>query len=348
MAQKPFGLDIGTHNMKAVWLSEEKNGFMLKSVIAMPTPPKGMISESPLDQEEMSQAIRLMVTSAKITTPYVNIAFPESVVYTRVLEMPLLSDKELASAMLWEAEQHIPVPLETITLDWKILQKPNTPAPGAKMQVLLVGAPSALINKYQKTLSNAGLNIVSIETEIFSVIRVLTYSQNKDASFPNSIIVNIGALSTSLAIIQNGLIVFTYPIPTGGVAIDRALAADFGFSISQAEEYKKKYGISEKEFGGKISKSSEPILLSITAEVKKAQAFYGEKYKDDDPIRQILLTGGTAKLPGIDLFFAENCGVETIIADPWKILLNQELPEEIRNNSSSFTVSIGLAMRDYE
>lgn len=346
MAQKPFGLDIGTHSMKAVWLSEEKNRFMLKSVIATSTPPKGMTSESPLDLQDLSQAIHNMVTSAKITTPYVNIAFPETHVYTRVIEMPLLSDKELASAMFWEAEQHIPVPLETITLDWKVLKKPE--AADSKMQVLLVGAPTALIKKYQKVLSNAGFNIVSIETEILSIIRALTYSANSDFHFPNSIILNIGAISTSLAIIKDGIIIFTYSVPIGGIAIDRALSTDFGFSIQQAEEYKKQYGLSEKEFGGKISKTAQPILMSIVTEAKKAQAFYMEKYKDDTPIQQILITGGTAKLPGIDLFFAQNCSIETITADPWKILINQELPEQIRNNSSSFATSIGLAMRGYE
>lgn len=347
MAQKPFGLDIGTHSMKAVWLSEEKNGFMLKSVIAMPTPLKAMASESPLDLQDLSQAIHNMVTSAKITTSYVNIAFPETHVYTRVIEMPFLSDKELASAMFWEAEQHIPVPLETITLDWKVLKKPET-AKDTTMQVLLAGASTALIKKYQKVLSNAGFNIVTIETEILSVIRALTYSQNADFHFPNSIILNIGAISTSLAIIKDGIIIFTYSVPIGGVAIDRALSTDFGFSIAQAEEYKKQYGLSEKEFGGKISKTSEPILMSIVSEVKKAQAFYMEKYKDDSQLQQILITGGTAKLPGIDLFFAQNCSIETITADPWKILINQELPEEIRSNSSSFATAIGLAMREYE
>lgn len=347
MKQKPFGLDIGTQSMKAVWLSEEKNGFLLKSVITMPTPPKGMVSESPLDQEEMSQAIHNMVASAKISTSYVNIAFPESHVYTKVLELPLLSDKELASAMLWEAEQHVPVPLETITLDWKVLQRPNNPAEGTKMQVLLVAAPTALIKKYEKIISSAGLTLVSAETEILSAIRALTFSSNNYRS-PNSIIVNIGAISTSLAIIKNGAIIFTYSIPTGGIAINRALATDFGLSIAQAEEYKRTYGLAEKEFGGKIGKSSEPILLSIISEIKKAQAFYLDKYKNDDPIQQLILTGGTAKLSGIDLFFAGHSGIETIIGDPWKILLNAELPQEIKANGSSFTVAVGLAMRDYE
>ena len=88
------------------------------------------------------------------------------------------------------------------------------------------------------------------------------------------------------------------------------------------------------------------ILNSLVAEAKKAIAFYSQKYKDDSIIQQILLSGGTARLPGIDLFFAENLGIETVLANPWKILASQVVPQEIVGSSSDFTIAVGLAMRD--
>ena len=53
-------------------------------------------------------------------------------------------------------------------------------------------------------------------------------------------------------------------------------------------------------------------------------------------------------MPGIDLLFVKNCGIETIVGDPWKILVNKEIPEEIKKDGSSYAVAVGLAMRDYE
>ena len=70
-----------------------------------------MMSESPLDEEEMAQAIAKAVKDAGVDTKLLNIALPENQVYTKVLDMPVLSDRELASAIYWEAEQYIPVPL---------------------------------------------------------------------------------------------------------------------------------------------------------------------------------------------------------------------------------------------
>lgn len=348
MADKPFGLDIGATTMKAVWLAEQKDGFLLKASTIVQTPPKGLASESPFDQEEMVKAIKNMANEAKIITPSVNISLPENQVYTKVLDMPVLSEKELASAIYWEAEQQIPVPLTSITLDWKVLKQPKQGETDAKMQVLLVGAPTMLIDKYQKIIEMAGFKINTMETEILSVIRATIHpTKNNTELFPNSLIIHIGAFSTLIAIVKEEVITFTYFVAIGGVAINRAIATDFGFTDQQAEEYKKTYGYSSKVLDGKISKTTEPILNLILTEVKKAIIFYNEKYKDSS-IKQIILSGGTAKMPGIDLFFAQNFGIETMTANPWKILTSQEVAKEIIDNAPDYTIAVGLAMRDYE
>ena len=340
MKNKAFGLDIGDQNIKAVWLSTEQNGYYLNAVSSLPVPSKGMLSESPLDQQEMAQTIHNLLAEANITTKYVNIALPESQVYTRVIEMPVLSDKELLSAIYWEAEQYIPVPLNTITLDYKVLRRPEKPEEGLKMDVLLVGAPTGLIDKYEKVLSLAGLVLTTVETEILSTIRATAVGEN----YPPTLIVSIGSVTTALAIVQNNLVKFTYSIPTGGNALTRAIAASFGFSFQQAEEYKKVYGISPENLGGKIAQAANPVLSLILSEMKKALAFYEEKARDN-PIRQIVLAGGGAKLPGLSAFLTNAVGIESVIANPWKVLVSQEVPKEIVDDASSYTVAVGLAMR---
>lgn len=348
---KTFGLDIGATSIRAVWLSREKNGFQLTSHIVLPTPVKGMLSEAPLDMEEMAGAIKKAVETAKITTKNVNIALAENQVYTKIIEMPLLSDKELALAINWEAEQFIPVPISSVYLVWTVLNpaQKNQKKVSNKTQVLVVGAPSVTINKYQKILAMSGLNIVAIETETLSIVRALAYQKAVGSNFPPSIILNMGSISTGLALVIDKIIAFTYSIPVGGIAMNRAIEADLGLSLLQAEEYKKVYGISRGGPSEKIGKAVEPILNSILSEVKKVMDFYSGKYKEHGPIQQIILSGGTAKLPGIDLFFAEHCGIETVTANPWGVLVNdQTLPQDLRNKAPDYTIAIGLAMREYD
>ncbi|MBI4089398.1 MAG: type IV pilus assembly protein PilM [Candidatus Levybacteria bacterium] len=337
---KSIGLDIGLIKIKAVSLSKQNNGFILDAFQVMSTPSKGMLSESPLDEAEMAQSLKKTVENLKVNSKNVNIALADSQVYTKVIEMPVLSDKELSLAIYWEAERHIPVTLSEITLVWNVLKRPLKSTSEEQMQILMVGAPTTLVNKYQKILQMAGLNLNSIETETLAIVRALVSS-----SLPPTIIVSIGAVNTSLAIIKDGVLVLTYSIQVGGNAISRAIETDFGLTLSQSEEYKKIYGFSKEGVGKQIGKSEEPILATILLEIKKALAFYSQKYKDDSRVQQILLSGETARLPGINLFFAEKLGIETVVVNPWKIITNQKLPAELLSNTTDYTIALGLAMR---
>jgi type IV pilus assembly protein PilM len=343
MKSNAFGLDIGSNSIKVVWVNRENNVLSYATSLSVPTPTQGMQSESPFDQQEMAQVINKLVIDAKITTNNVNIALPENHAYTKVVEMPMLSDKELSSAIYWEAEQYIPVPLDTVTIAWSKLQPLKT-VTEERMQVLLVAAPKDLIKRYQSILDLAGLSIVSVETEILSVIRSVIPINNA----PTSLIANIGAMSTTLGIVQNGIIVFNYSVPLGGVALTRAIASDFGLQIDQAEEYKKVYGLSDKNFGGKVRQAIEPILTALLTEVKKALTFYTDKYKNENPITQILLTGGGSNLPGLGVYFAQNIGLEAVLANPWKMLNVQGVPQAVEGKGPEYSVAVGLALKEYE
>lgn len=344
MKSNAFGLDIGTTAMKVVWLNREKNVIFHGSSLSVPTPAPGMQSESPFDHQEMAQAINKLVIDAKITTNNVNIALPENHAYTKVIEMPVLSDSELSNAIYWEAEQYIPVPLDTVTLAWTKLRNFKSSLSEDKMQVLLVAAPKELIKRYQTILELAGLTIVSIETEILAVIRGIVHAK----SAPTSLLANIGAMCTTLGIVQNGIVVFNYSVPLGGIALTRAIASDFGLSPAQAEEYKRGYGLSDKNFGGKVRTALEPVLSALMIEVKKAITFYNNRYKNESPISQMLLTGGGSNLPGLGVYFAQNLGVETVIANPWSMLNIQHVPQAIEAKGPEYAVAVGLALKEYE
>lgn len=346
MNKKSFGLDIGLGTIKAVELSLSKNSVNLVACIISPTPPKGMISESPGDEEEMANALKKAVNDAGINSKSVNIALPDNQVYSKVIEMPYMSDRELSSAIYWEAEQYMPIPLATVSLTWQVITRPPKPTSSDKMRVLMVGAPSNVVKKYQKIIGLAGFSISTMETEILSTVRALTFYQPLNLNAP-SIILNIGDISTSLAIIVGPELLFLYTLPVGGQAINRAISADFGLSNIQAEEYKRTYGIRNNPMGAKIGQATEPILNTILAEVKKAIIYYSEKHPENK-IAQIVLSGETAKVPGIDIFFADASGIETVVGNPWKTVTSGNIPKEIISNAPSYSIAVGLALRDYE
>jgi len=278
--------------------------------------------------------------NASIKSQQVSVSLPESQVYTKIIDMPSLSEKELAAALKYEMEQYIPLPLDQVRTDWQILGT-NPTTGGQSTSVLIVAAPLGLLKKYEQVLEMVGITPVVIETEMLSVQRSLFPLTNNPAP---GIIVHMGAMSTNIAVVKNGIIAMVFTIDKGGLAITRAISVDLGIELNQADSYKKVYGLNKDAFDGKIGKSLYPILESITGDIRRATLLYKEK-NPNDTINQIVLSGGTALLPGIDIYFTNLLGTQVVLGNCFKIYDIQNVPPEIATESTSFNVVTGLALK---
>jgi type IV pilus assembly protein PilM len=338
--QSVIGLDIGSHSIKFVELQKQGNFFTLIAAGTMPTPPKVLGATAEAEVESLASSVRKLVKDAGAKSRSVNVALPESQVFTRVIEVPQLSRQELASSLKWEAEQYIPLPLDQVTMDFTILREAKDTGTNM-MQVLLVAAPKILIDKYVTFLELAGLGVIGVETEIISASRaVLPMTKN----VKTAILVSLGAQTTDLAILRDGIIAFTRSISAGGEALSRALVQGLGFGQNQAEEFKKAYGLDRKHLEGKIVEAVRPIMDTIISEIKRALAFYQEKYKSDR-VELVLLSGGTARLSGLSTYLAEHIGVEAQIANPWIGIKREPKFAMLDNEGAVFTVAVGLARK---
>lgn len=341
MKAKTFGLDIGTSSIKAVLLDKNGNLISLDSIISAPSASKGLMSESPIDQQMLADSIKKMLASANIDTLDVNVSLPQNQVYSKIVEMPELSEQELQAALKWEMEQHIPLPLDQVKTDWQILE--HREKDGKKtMNVLIVAAPLVVLNKYDKILTLAGLIPQAIETEIISVCRALLPFLNASGS---DLLIHIGASTTDVAVIRNKIINLVFSIPLGGIAITRAISVDLGVDLAQAENFKKAYGLSQEVLEGKVGKSLSPVLESITEDIKKAILLFKEKNNNEE-IKQIILSGGSSLLPGIDIFFTNTFGIQVVIGNSWQANNINNVPPEILKEGASYNVVTGLALRD--
>lgn len=343
MATPIFGLDIGSTSLKVVQLAKAGKGIKLEAFGTCPAPARGLYSESTADQEALAVAIKKLASDAKISIRRVNTALPESQIYTQVRQMPPLSDNELASAIPWEAEQSIPLPINDVSLDFKVLERPLQRTPNAKMSVLLVAAPKNLINKYLHIMDLAGLELVSLETEVVAICRALALT-DAAKNIP-ALIINLGSLTTDISVSRNGVIIFTRSIATGGKALARAVATKLGLEEKVAEEYKIAYGLKEEELEGKILGAIKPIFDVVVGEIKRAILFYSERYPDS-PLKRAIVVGGVAKLPGLILYLAQALGVEVQLGNPWQgIVKDQNLLSQLESDGAIFTTAVGLALK---
>ncbi|MEK7141858.1 MAG: type IV pilus assembly protein PilM [Patescibacteria group bacterium] len=335
-----IGLDIGSHSIKLVEIGRRKDEAVLLAAGSIPTPPKAILAVNPEDLESIATVVKKLWKETGAITKNVNIALPESQVFTRVIEVPQLSDRELTSAIKWEAEQYIPLPLDQVTVDFTILREARETGTN-KMEVLLVASPKTLVEKYVTILELAELTPVAVETEIIAAARSLIRSTG---SVRTVMIVSLGAQTTDLAILRNGIFSFTRSISSGGEALSRAVAQAFGFEISQAEEFKKTYGIEKDKLEGKLLTAVSPIMDTIISEMKRAIAYYQEKYKDEN-IGVAIISGGTAKVPGMVVYMAEKLGVEVQLANPWLGIVRDPRFHVLDTEGPVFSVAVGLAFR---
>lgn len=340
-----IGLDIGTSSIKAVELGDKKPRELLV-VADVPLPPTlTMASDSEEDLKAIASTLDKFISESGFTTRYVVIALPEYQVFTRVVSMPVMTEKELSAAINWEAGQYIPVPVEEVYLSYQILGDSNVKGKNAgTMSVLLIATPKTVVDKYLRTLKYAGLEVVAVETETTAVARSLVI---QGAQSMPTLTINIGAETTDLSIVSRGFIRFTRSISTGGTAMARAISQSLGFESQQAEEYKKTYGLDANSLDGKVLAAIKPVFDIIVGEIHRSIAFYSSRYQDSE-LKSVILCGGTANLPGIIVYLAADLGLEVLLGNPWQSIAVSENfnQQELKSIGPTFAVAAGLALKD--
>ena len=336
-----FGLDIGTHSIKAVQLGGQDTRPVFIAAGQVLTPAQSG-TDSEQDIFVVAETIKKLHQEAHISTDKAVTSLPESQIFTRVVELPNLTEKEVRSAIQWEAEQYVPIPMSEVRLDWQVLSKPKQSNNSEKVEVLLVAAPKVLIDRYLGILKAAGLTAVALETEITAVVRSLVQTVE---GTPTTMVISVGASTTDLSIVTANQISFTRSIATGGFALARGVAQELGFELDQATEYTKTYGLDATQLEGKVMQAIKPIFDVVVNEIRRALAFYASKHPEA-PVKRIVLTGGTANLPGLVLYLAESLGLEVQLGNPWEgISLPSQVSQRLIQGGTSYTVAVGLALK---
>lgn len=343
MAKVSVGLDLGFSSIKLVAMSRDKDTFKLISLGSIPSPQPGLISDADADLEAVASAIKKLITATNIEEKGIVAALPESKVFTRVIDdLPYLSDSELSQAINYAAEEFIPMQLSDVNLNWQILYRSEGKEKEGKTVVLVVASPKNAVAKYIKVIQMAGLRPRALETEVIAVTRSLV---GNNPFSPVTLLVQLGATTTDLCIVSQGLIWLTRSISTGGLALTRSIAQHFNFEITQAEEYKKVYGLLEDQLEGKVLDTLRPLIDIIVGESKRVIQAFEVKYQN--PIKRVVLSGGGAQMPGLVIYFANSLGLEVQEADPWyQVKKEKVMISKLASDAPSYSVAVGLAQRE--
>lgn len=338
-----FGLDIGTTSIKAVQLGTEGGSLSLLAAGVTPTTSRGLETDNPQDMAALAQVVKKLITDTKISTRDVAISLPESKVYTRLISLPLLTDEEVTSAIAWQAEPYIPIPVSEASLDYQIVSRtePQGNASG-KTDVLLVAAPKVLIKKYLDLCALVGLNAVSIVSELLAASASLAPANQ------TVLVCDIGATSTDLGIVKSGQLLTSRSVGTAGNVLTRAVSAGLLVDTARAEEYKKSYGLNPQFLEGRVKAAIEPAFKVIVEEAKKTIQFYKSEMGREDQVTAMILSGGTAGLPDGAVYLANSLGLEVAVGDPFgAIAKSQQTAKALTPWSPLYAIAVGAAKDTY-
>ena len=329
-------IDIGTHSIKVISGKPGKNP-VINRVAEVPNTTGISIPKDNNQANKLLEIISQLFHDYKLPKTDVRLSLPEEIVSTKVINLPPLSDAELASAIDWQAEQHIPIPLDQLSLEYQVLYRPPAKQKDQPMKVLLVGARNNIIEQFINIFLNLGIQPTILETQIFSIMRALDFTVDD----PTSLVVHIGANNIQLAVVNKTEIGLATNKKGGGELFTKAVQQLVSnLTLEQAEEYKKAYGLDQTQLQGKIKEAIMPALNPIGQEIMKTIRFFNNEQPNAN-ISRIVLTGAVAQMPGIIEYFTQLSNIEVLLAEPFASF-SGSLPE---NNKQAFIVCSGLMLR---
>ncbi len=328
--------DIGTYTIKAVHAKPGKKPQISRTVEVFNEIGMSVPSDE-ANIEKMAALVDSIFTDHKLPRKDVRLSLPEQVVSTKVIGIPPLSDAELASAIGWQAEQHIPIPLEELSLEYQVLYRPPRGDKQHKMQVLLVGSRKKVIENYLEAFLGAGIEPTILETQAISNIRSLGF----EADDPTTLVVSIGSTAMDIIAVTAGQLRFVFSHLNGGQLLSKTIEQTIGLDSKQAEQYKRTYGLEEQQFEGKIRQVLLSPIKIFTDEILKAMQFH-QNQNPNDPVQRILLMGGSAQLPGLIQHMTAELNVEVLLAAPFASA-SGEIPQ---TNHPAFGVCMGLIAKE--
>ncbi|MFA5109320.1 MAG: type IV pilus assembly protein PilM [Patescibacteria group bacterium] len=338
-----LGIDIGDSSLKLTEL-RKKNRRIYLSNYAFSENVSEVNFMKVDDVNYLARAINKVRTEAGITSRKVTASLPTFAVFSSIINIANTDKKGMAAAVSEEAKKVIPLPLEEMTLDWKIIPdvagkeqtKGNT-------RVFLTGSPKKLVRKYIDIFKAAKLDLVSLETETFSLVRSLI---GDDKS--NVMIVEIGANSTDLSIVKESIPVLNRSLVVCASSVTRVLSEKLGLSYAQAEQFKFDLSVtlnsdSREELPALLAKTLEPIVTEIQYMLNFFRSQNGEE------VEKIVLSGGGALLLNLADYLSKRLNLKVFVGDPWnRITYPAELKPVLSEVGPRLAVAIGLAMREME
>jgi len=365
----PVGLDIGGGTFRLAQLKPPADKSVLINYATIKT-PEGLVSEGEiLDVEGVAKALAGFWREKKISEKKVVVGVANQKVIVRVVEMPYMVESELRSAIQYQINEYIPIPVEEAIIDIQIISEHENSQQERMMDVLVVAARKEMVENTVAALEKAGLKPVIVDVSSLAFARALAENtpervlQEEDEHKTAIAMVNISSNLTDIVVIEDEIPRFTRASSMGGRVFTDALVEQLGMTFDEAEDMKKRIGLpASANDGSDVNDSDisdvvqykdavqnvlEQEMIRFVAEIRRSLDYYLVQATRAKSIDKIIISGGGAKLKNLLQYLKDNFQIEVELGQPLhSVQLSKRLKiENIRDEELSMAICLGLAMR---
>jgi type IV pilus assembly protein PilM len=308
--KSPLGVDFGTSSLKIIHVQ----GKTVK-VAAIAD-----LEEHRHDADALGRKLDAFIMGLGLRGRSAVVNTPGSHTFIRTAMFPRMPVKELKEALMWEVKRQMPYPLEDAVFDYVTTESGN------QVAVTFAACEKSYAEGHLAPLRVAGLQVAAVDINPLCIMRTL-----KTSTAGNVVVVDVGAMSTEIHIIKNGVLRITRTVGTGGDRIRKRLELD---------------GMSEDEAKKQLREGSQEILSAplseISLEIFRSIDYYKANFKEST-IAEMIITGGPSINPAVKGFFADTFGIPVSVNDPFAGLKLSD--EGMRPLGPLFSVAVGLARR---
>lgn len=348
------GIDIGSSAIKVVQLKKKGGVVVLETYGSLSLGPyagvePGRAAVLPVDK--LSTAVEDLFREANITTRSGAISVPLTSSLISMVSMPALEESRMAEMVPLEARRYIPVPISEVSLDWWVIPKQESEMgtdaaakASGKVDVLLVAILNDVLSKYQNIVRNLKLKDSFLEIELFSTVRAVL-----DQGIKPVMVLDFGASTTKLYLVEHGLVRDSHTINRGSQDITLAISRGLGITPTRGEELKRTLGVSsasgDTAEAKQVSEATRLVLDAVFAEARRILLLF-EKQQNKS-VGTIMVSGGGSALKGFaEVLKGRFPDAEIIFADPFaKTQTPAFLGKTLKSLGPEFAVAIGLALR---
>ncbi|WP_396207171.1 type IV pilus assembly protein PilM [Gemmatimonas sp.] len=284
------GLDVGSGLVKAVVIDHSGPTPELTKVVITPLNDTAIVEGEVMDYGIVADAIRQTLAATGAKTKHLVTAVGGRDVIVKKIQMERVKEQQARELMRWEAEQHVPFDMDSVELDFQVLDPDGD---GLDMSVLLVAAKRELVEAKQALLIEAGTSPSVIDVDAFALHNAF------EANYPDAIdgtiaLLNIGNEATNLNILDDGVPILTRDLGVGTRRFREDLQREHGISADEAEEFLRGYD-RHPMLDGVVAMRGEEIAIGM----ERAATFLASSQRNFGAIRAVYACGGGSRVPGL-------------------------------------------------